>query len=108
MTFKKYFTVEEANSLIPHLLKTIPEIQNLSQKLSKKFPDVKRAWKKVNENGGSSQGPGYLIFALKFNSLLNDLKKHYSDRGVNLVKTGKVKNDFPAFDPRIFTSFEIT
>ena len=51
MTFKKYFTVEEANSLIPHLLKIIPETQSLIQTLHQEFPDVKKAWGKTNENG---------------------------------------------------------
>ena len=57
MTFRKYFTVDEANALVPHLLKTIPEIQKLSQTLFEKFPDVKKAWKRASENGGSAQGP---------------------------------------------------
>jgi len=92
MTFKKYFTVEEANSLIPHLLKTVPEIQSLSQTLSKKFPDVKKAWKKANENGGSAEGPEYLVFALKFNSLLNDLKS----KGCVMKGIDQGLIDFPA------------
>ena len=92
MSFKKYFTIEEANSLIPLLLKTIPEIQTLSITLSNKFPDVKKAWKKANDNGGSIQGPEYLTFALKFNDLMNDLKnKGCVMKGIN---QGLV--DFPA------------
>ena len=92
MSFKKYFTVEEADSLVPLLLKTIPEIQTLSQTLSKKFPDVKKAWKKANDNGGSIQGPQYLTFALKFNGLMNDLK----NKGCVMKGIDQGLVDFPA------------
>ena len=42
-TENKYFTVEEANALIPQLLVDIPRLQELMKNLTRKYPDVKKA-----------------------------------------------------------------
>ena len=53
MTSKKIFTLEEANALIPQLLGWIPEIQQLSDSMSRDFPDIHNARDKARWNGGS-------------------------------------------------------
>ena len=74
MTEKIYFTLEEANALVPKLLSDVPKIQQLSHRLSNDFPDVKNAWEKAKYNGGSVQGGGYLKIALKLNALIKQLE----------------------------------
>jgi len=74
MTEKIYFTLEEANALVPKLLSDVPKIQQLSHSLSNDFPDVKNAWEKAKYNGGSVQGGGYLQIALKLNALIKKLE----------------------------------
>jgi len=74
MAEKKFFTLEEANSIIPRLLLEVPKIQGLTSDLRNNFPDVKNAWEKHKYNGGSVQGTQYLGAALKLNRIINDLE----------------------------------
>lgn len=92
MSFKKHFTVEEANSVVPHLLKVMPRVQELSRILSTQFPDVQKAWKKAKCNGGSVEGSAYLRIALKLNRVLNDL----TDKGCIIKGIDEGLIDFPA------------
>lgn len=71
---KKYFTVEEANALVPELLDTVPKLQELYAKMTKEFPDVRNAWEKVRYGGGSFQGADYLSLALVANQLIRELE----------------------------------
>ena len=52
----KYFSIEEANALIPKLLIDIPRIQGLMKSLVRDYPDVRKAREKAQFNGGSLQG----------------------------------------------------
>ena len=56
----KYFSVEEANAIIPELLVNIPRLQGLLQDLTEKYPDVNKAREKAQFNGGSLQGADYI------------------------------------------------
>ena len=73
-TKNKYFSIEEANAVIPHLLVDIPVIQSLMENLSHKYPDVKKAREKAQLNGGSLQGSDYINCALKINYLTEKLE----------------------------------
>ena len=92
MAFEKYFTAEEANSLVPELLEIVPLIQKFAHHLRFDFPDVERARKQVKNNGGSEEGADYLRIALQTNRLVN----HLTSQGCVLkgIKQGLV--DFPA------------
>jgi len=89
---KKFFTVEEANALIPDLLEVVPRLQSLHHKLTSGFPDVRKAWEQARNNGGSLEGADYLNIAL----ITNRLIKFLEDRGCVLkgIEMGLV--DFPA------------
>ena len=91
MSVKKYFTLEEANSHVPQLLRDIPLIQELAQGLTK-FPDVKKAWEKAKFNGGSNQGTAYLSVALKINNLVEEIES----KGIILKGLMEGLVDFPA------------
>lgn len=71
---KKYFTVEEANALVPELLDIVPRLQQLYTKMTKEFPDVRNAWEKARYGGGSVQGTDYLALALVANQLIKALE----------------------------------
>jgi len=71
---KKYFTVEEANAVIPQLLVDIPRLQELMVNLTQKFPDVKKARGKAHLNGGSLQGVDYINCVFKINCLTEQLE----------------------------------
>lgn len=92
MADKKYFTLEEANSIVPQLLNQVPQIQGLASDLRDKYPDVRNAWEKHKSNGGSVQGTQYLDAALQLNGIMKDLES----KGciVKGIKEGLV--DFPS------------
>jgi hypothetical protein len=92
MAEKKYFTLDEANAVIPQLLQNVPKIQALESDLRNKYPDVQNAWEKHKYNGGSPQGTAYLGTALKLNRIMSDLES----KGciIKGIKEGLV--DFPS------------
>ena len=70
----KYFSVEEANAIIPELLVNIPRLQELLQDLTEKYPDVNKAREKAQFNGGSLQGADYINCVLNINYLTEQLE----------------------------------
>lgn len=92
MPQKKFFTLEEANSMVPQLLKEVPRIQTLASDLRTKYPDVKNAWQQHRYNGGSVEGTMYLGTALRLNGIMSDLES----KGciIKGIKEGLV--DFPS------------
>ena len=72
---KKYFTVEEANALIPELNDWVPRLQELYALMNKGFPDVQKARAKAEYSGGSVHGANYLKVALKANQITKSLEK---------------------------------
>lgn len=70
----KYFTVEEANAVVPQLLSDIPRLQELMDNLTHKYPDVKKAREKAPLNGGSVQGADYLNCVLQITFLTERLE----------------------------------
>jgi hypothetical protein len=89
---KKYFTVEEANALIPDLLDWVPRLQELFTLMDKGFPDIQKARSQAEYGGGSVHGTEYLKVALKANQITRGLEK----QGCVLkgIEMGLV--DFPA------------
>lgn len=92
MAEKKFFTLDEANAIIPQLLQNVPRIQKLESDLRNKYPDIKNAWEKHKDNGGSAQGTQYLGAALQLNKIMSELES----KGcvIKGIKEGLV--DFPA------------
>ena len=72
---KKYFTVEEANALIPELNDWVPRLQELYALMNKGFPDIQKARAKAEYGGGSAVGTDYLKVALKANQITKNLEK---------------------------------
>ena len=73
-TKNKYFSVEEANALVPQLLTDIPRIQGLMTSLISGYPDVEKAREKAQLNGGSFQGADYVKDVLQIKSLTEALE----------------------------------
>jgi hypothetical protein len=72
---KKYFTIEEANALIPELNDWVPRLQELFALMNKGFPDIQKARAKAEYSGGSVHGTNYLKVALKANQITKNLEK---------------------------------
>ncbi|KMP11003.1 hypothetical protein UZ36_05850 [Candidatus Nitromaritima sp. SCGC AAA799-C22] len=89
---KRYFTIDEANDVIPQLLQDIPRLKELRDDLIRKFPDVKKARDNTQSNGGSVQGTGYLYCVLQ----LNFLTERLESKGCILKGIRRGLVDFPA------------
>ena len=63
---KIIYTLEEANALVPQLLRDVPIIQKLKRMMSEDFPDIENARQNAKFNGGSVQGGQYLRVVLLF------------------------------------------
>ena len=72
----KYFTVEEANAVVPQLLHDVPRLQELMGNLINKYPDVKKAREKAQLNGGSVEGADYLNCVLQISFLTERLESN--------------------------------
>ncbi len=92
MVSKKFFTLEEANSLIPQLLEWVPRIQKLATSLNNDFPDIKSAREKAKWSGGSEQGVDYLNAVLKYNNLMHKVEEMGCE--VKGIREGLI--DFPS------------
>ena len=92
MSFKKLFTLDEANAFVPQLLDLVPKIQKLSVSLNNNFPDIKNARDKAKWNGGSDQGVDYLNAVLKY----NDLMRKIEDMGCEVKGIREGLIDFPS------------
>lgn len=71
---KKYFTLDEANALVPDLLDWVPRLQELYALMNKSFPDVQKARSNSEYGGGSMYGTEYLKVALKANQITKALE----------------------------------
>ena len=71
---KKYFTVEEANAVVPELINWVPRLQELYSLMSESFPDIQKARSKSEYSGGSVYGTDYLKLALKTNEITKNLE----------------------------------
>ena len=71
---KQRYTLEEANRVVPQLLRDVPVLQKLKAMLDRDFPDVSKARENARFNGGSAQGADYLRVALQFTRLYQALQ----------------------------------
>ena len=92
MAFKKLFTLQEANSFVPQLLKLVPLIQKLSTSLNNDFPDIKNAREKAKWSGGSEQVVEYLNAVLKYNNLMRKVEEMGCE--IKGIREGLI--DFPS------------
>ncbi|HAX46295.1 MAG TPA: DUF2203 domain-containing protein [Nitrospinaceae bacterium] len=87
-TEDKYFTIDEANAVVPQLLVDVPRLQGLMNDLTHKYPDVKKARENAQLNGGSVEGTDYVNCILQ----INFMSERLESRGCILkgIKNGLV------------------
>ncbi|RMF87241.1 MAG: DUF2203 family protein [Nitrospinota bacterium] len=89
---KKYFTVEEANRLLPEIIPILRRLMRLHRSISTIAPrEVKRLARSRAQNGGSAQGNRYLHDYRQFRSWLLRLQ----EMGVLLKDVEQGLIDFP-------------
>ena len=92
MNDKKYFTVAEANQLIPHIKALVEGLQNNRRRLQNQRPAAEALAQKAEGNGGGGEASTYLIdYLARFQRGMADLE----GLGVILKDVERGLIDFP-------------
>jgi hypothetical protein len=91
--FEKYFTLDEANSLLPELRELLSEMKALQGNLKGSYEQAKPLLEAASENGGGFVGGDYLNNVQSLNRRL----QRFSDLGIQLKDVDRGLVDFPAW-----------
>lgn len=89
---RRFFTVEEANALIPALEALIKRLNVQREKMGGEFADIEKVHESVRGNGGHPQGGPYLNEIFRFTSLIQEIHRH----GCILKDVAQGLVDFPS------------
>ncbi|MGE5446508.1 MAG: DUF2203 domain-containing protein [Ignavibacteriales bacterium] len=70
---KKFFTVEEANTLLPKLNFMVEKIRTLKTEIAFQIPELGPALSKAKINGGSKNGANYVLKLTRFYDHINSI-----------------------------------
>jgi hypothetical protein len=90
--FKKYFTVEEANGLLPELRRLLRDIREEAEKQEKDREKLSQLNGSVSSNGGGKTMDGYL----QSNRTIAARLAEIDERGVQIKDVRRGLLDFPA------------
>jgi len=88
----KTFTLDEANALIPHILKLLDELTETRNKLSTLGANLSSILEHASGNGGSKAGSEYAMELQSFNAQLS----LFQDLGCELKDLDQGLVDFPS------------
>lgn len=89
--FRKHFTVEEANDLLPDLQDRMRGLQAIGARLREEWPAVVPALKAAPHNGGGKKASEYVRRLSEFNAGL----QHLHEQGILLKDLERGLVDFP-------------
>jgi hypothetical protein len=70
---KRFFTVEEANALVPKLSFILERIRALKAEITSQIPELKPILSKAKINGGSKNGMNYISKLTRFYEYVNSI-----------------------------------
>ncbi|MCC2670171.1 MAG: hypothetical protein K0Q72_2642 [Armatimonadetes bacterium] len=91
--FEKYYTVEEANSLLPELRTLLEKIQTARDEILAHYQEALPVLKLVSQNSGGKEAAAYAVAIWKLNSRVRKLVS----LGVQLKDLDRGLVDFPAW-----------
>lgn len=91
--FEKYFTIDEANALLPELRELLSGLKTLRSHLEVSYVSAKPILKAAKTNGGGKEGGGYLNDVQALNRRL----ERFNDLGIQLKDIDRGLVDFPAW-----------
>jgi len=91
MRQKKYFTVVEANRLIPTLERSISELKGFRQKLEGLGAELTPLFQVIRHNGGHPKSPQFIQLVQQFRDTVSDIHS----RGCLLKDIEQGLVDFP-------------
>jgi hypothetical protein len=89
--FERYFSVEEANDLLPDLRRLLGGIREVRHSLVVEWERAQPVLKAAATNGGGQEASGYVSDLTRLNALLQDLIR----RGVIIKDFDRGLVDFP-------------
>ena len=75
MQEKRYFTVEEANRCIPHLVEAISKLNVLKDELEQLHAVLTPAFKVISSNGGHKDAPAFFRIAEAFQIIVENIAR---------------------------------
>jgi hypothetical protein len=91
--FEKYYTVEEANAMLPELRGLVEQIQAARDEILAAYPAAVPVLKQVNLNSGGKEANPYTLAIWKLNARVRRLVS----MGVQLKDLDRGLVDFPAW-----------
>jgi hypothetical protein len=70
---QRFFTVEEANAIVPKLVTIIEDIKTLKMEIASEIPELESALSKARINGGHNNGENYVARLTKFYHYLSSI-----------------------------------
>ena len=89
--FERYFSVEEANDLLPELRRLLTGIREVRHSLVVEWERAQPVLKAAGSNGGGKEASGYVSDLTRLNALLQDLTR----QGVIIKDFDRGLVDFP-------------
>jgi hypothetical protein len=89
--FERYFSVEEANDLLPELRRLLAGVREVRHSLVVEWERAQPVLKAAGTNGGGKEASGYVSDLTRLNALLQDLTR----RGVIIKDFDRGLVDFP-------------
>jgi hypothetical protein len=103
--FEKYFTVEEANALLPELRDLLLQIREIRDQLVVSWEQAMPVLRAAHTNGGGREANAYLSDLFRLNSRIRRL----AEMGVQLKDVERGLVDFPAWreDREVFLCWHL-
>jgi hypothetical protein len=89
---KRFFTVEEADALVPRLSIVVEEMGALKMEIVSQIPELEPVLSRAKVNGGYKNGTNYVVKLTKFYDYLNSI----SEMGCVLKDVDLGLVDFPS------------
>jgi hypothetical protein len=89
--FERYFSVEEANDLLPELRRLLAGVREVRHSLVVEWERAQPVLKAAGSNGGGKEASGYVSDLTRLNALLQDLTR----QGVIIRDFDRGLVDFP-------------
>lgn len=90
--FDRYYTIEEANDLLPEVRAALAEIREIRDQLSEDYDGARPAIRASLQNGGGKEASAYVTGL----SGLGRQLQWFSDRGILVKDIDRGLVDFPA------------
>jgi hypothetical protein len=103
--FDRYFTVDEANSLLPELRDILQQVQAIRDRVMVDWEQARPVMRAAKQNGGGVEGNAYLTDMQSLNGRLRRL----AEIGVQLKDLDRGLVDFPAWreDHEVFLCWHL-